>query len=60
MTVGRGQITAVDSLQLLDDLARLGRERRLALEGMQDDTFEEVAEAHFGVLGEALEHFEQR
>src|SRR6185503_11404692 len=52
------EIERVDLLQLTDLLQRFPSERCLPLERMKDDAFEEVAEAHVVILGEALEDFQ--
>ena len=58
---GRGgvEVETVDGLETLDRLQRGGREGRLALEGMEADAFEEVAERKLGILGESLQYLEQ-
>src|SRR6516165_2269751 len=49
----------VDRLQRLHLAERRGRERRLALEGMQHNALEQVAEGHIELGGERLQHLEQ-
>jgi hypothetical protein len=44
MAVRCRQLAAINGLQLVDDLACGRRKRRLALEGVKDDAFEQVAE----------------
>src|SRR5580704_2803188 len=57
--VGGGQGEAVDRLELVD-LGQDGRpEGRLALEGVQDDAFDEVAEGQVEVFGQALEYLQR-
>src|SRR5262249_27679019 len=57
--VGRGQGEAVDRLELVD-LGEDGRpEGHLALEGVQDDAFDEVTEGQVEVFGQALEDFQR-
>ncbi len=36
-----------------------GAEGRLAVEGVQHDAFEQVAQGHVVIFGESLEHFEK-
>ncbi len=59
VAVRRGQRAAVDLLQLRDDLQRVRGERRLPLERVQHDPFQQVTQRHVQVLGQALEHLEQ-
>src|SRR5262249_35531041 len=57
--VGGGQGEAVDRLELVD-LGEDGRpEGSLALEGVQDDAFDEVTEGQVEVFGQALEDFQR-
>ena len=59
MRVGGGQGQPVDRLELVD-LGEDGRpERGPALEGVQDDAFDEVAEGQVEVFGQALEDFQR-
>src|SRR5215469_6070948 len=57
--VARREVEPVDGLERLHFLQRCGRERRLALEGVQHDSLEEVAERHIELGSERLEHLEQ-
>src|SRR5690242_7984515 len=59
MAVRRGQIEAVDALQVCDLLQRRGLERRLVLQRVQRDAFQQVAERQVQVLRQALQHLEQ-
>jgi len=53
-----GEVEAVDLAQPADALQRGGAERRLALECVEDDAFDDVAEGHVQGRGEALQHLE--
>src|SRR5690606_10798263 len=53
-----GQVEPVEFLHRGDAFQRFGRERRLALEAVQHDALEQVAEGHVLVLGQRLEHLE--
>ena len=48
----------IKPLQLADTLERWTAERRFAVEGVEHDAFEEVAEREVMVLGEGFEHLE--
>ena len=48
------QVQAVDALELDDAAARLLAERSLALEGMEHDAFEQVAEGEVNLNGQWL------
>src|SRR6516225_8633083 len=53
------EVEPVDRLQRLHLAERRGRERRLALEGMEHDALEQVAERHIELGSERLQHLEQ-
>src|SRR6516225_5393139 len=53
------ELEPVDRLERLHLAQRRGRERRLALEGVQHDALEQVAERHVELGGERLQHLEQ-
>src|SRR5437868_13486255 len=55
----RVEVEAVDLLQLRDALEGRALEGRLALEGVQHDALEQVAQRHVVVFGEALEDLEE-
>jgi hypothetical protein len=52
------EVEVVDLPELADLAQRLGRKRRLALERVQHDALEQVAQSHVLVLGDGLEHLE--
>ena len=58
MAVAGGQVQAVQAFELLDALERGVAEGGFAFEGVQDDSFDEIAEAEFVVLGDGLEDLE--
>src|ERR1051326_3138941 len=58
VTIGRGEVEAVDFLEVADTLERLRAEGRLPLESVQNDSLQEIAEAHVVVFGERLEDFQ--
>src|SRR4029077_3074937 len=55
----RGQFQAVDRAQRFDLTQRRGREGGLALEGVQHDALEHVAEGEVELGGERLKNLEQ-
>src|ERR1700757_2728748 len=57
--VTRGEIEAVDRLERADLLQGGRRERCLALEGVQHDSLEQIAERQVELGSERLEHLEQ-
>src|SRR5438876_8412253 len=57
--VAGGEIEPVDRSQRADLLQRGLRERRLALEGVQDDALEQIAEREVELGRERLQHLEQ-
>jgi hypothetical protein len=50
------EVEAVDAFELRDPREALRAERHLALEGVQDDPFEQVAEREVVVLRDGLQH----
>src|SRR3979411_415595 len=58
MAGARVKIESVELLQFPDAVERSAAERGLAIEGMQDDAFEYVAERHVVILGKAFQDFE--
>src|SRR5580700_1652862 len=52
------QIEPIEFLQLLDALETLGAKRTFAVEGMQHDPFQEIAERQVVKLPERFEHFQ--
>src|SRR5207237_3863396 len=58
VAVGCDEIEAVDLSQLRDRAQRVRSERRLAFEDVQQDSFEEIADGHVVIFGEALQRFE--
>src|SRR6267143_1327681 len=52
------EIKAVELLQILDSPERLFAERRLPLEGVQNDPFQQIAQTQVVVLRKRLEHLE--
>src|SRR5262245_26584206 len=59
MAVGRAQTQPIDASQVAHVRERRFGERRLALERMQGDALDQVAQAHVLVLGQGLQHLEQ-
>ena len=60
VAVGGFQRHPVDRIELLDLLKRLRREGRcFALEGVQNDSFQQVAQGHFLQFGDGFEHLQQ-
>src|SRR5690242_13755425 len=59
MRVFGREVESVDSLQCLDFAQRRRGERRLALECMQHDAFEQITERHVEFGGECLQNLEQ-
>ena len=59
MDVSGVEIAVVDLLQLGDALERRLAEGRLAVEGVQHDALDEIAERDLVVLGERLHDLEQ-
>ena len=59
IAVGRFQLEPVDALQLSNDSERLLREGSAALEGVQDDALDQIAQAHLSMLCQRLEHLHQ-
>src|ERR671935_107606 len=55
----RFEIQAVDALQLGDPLQRRWLERLLSLEGVKDDALDKIAQRHFPVFRQRLQHLEQ-
>ena len=53
------EIEIVKTLQLLNTLERGWAERRLPVESVKNDAFQEVAQRHVVILGESLQDFEQ-
>src|SRR5215469_16774767 len=53
------EVEPVDRLQRFHLAQRRCREGRLALEGMQHDALQQVAEGHIELGGERLQHLEQ-
>src|SRR5262245_37078968 len=53
------EVEPVNRFQRLHLAQRSGRERRLALEGVQHDALEQIAEGHVELGGECLQHLEQ-
>src|SRR5208337_262064 len=53
------EIEGVELLQLLNALERGRTEGNLAVEGVEHDAFEQIAQGHVVIFGESLEHFEQ-
>jgi len=59
MARGGVEIEAVEFLQVGDALAARFAERELAVEGVKDDAFEQVAKSEVAVFGEGFQDFEQ-
>lgn len=59
MTGAGIEFEAVKALQFADALEGVALEGALAVEGVEDDAFEEVAESEVVVLGESFEDFEK-
>src|SRR5690348_3247406 len=59
MAGSRIEVEAVDGSELGDPLQRLGRESLLALEGVEHDALEEIAEGHILVVGKGPQHLEE-
>src|SRR5208282_1417476 len=53
------EIEGVELLQVMNAFERFWLERSLAVEGVQHDAFEQVAQGHVVVLGESLKNFEE-
>src|SRR5215468_3368227 len=54
----RIKVESVKPLQFLDAFERYSVERRFAVEGVQHNAFEQVAQRHIVIFGEPLQHFE--
>jgi len=52
------EIELVELFQIANAFERDWAERGLAVEGVEDDAFEEVAESHVVIFGEGFEDFE--
>src|SRR5260370_12153501 len=52
------EIEGIELAQVLNALERGGAEGSFAVEGVQHNAFQQVAQGHVVVLGERLEHFE--
>src|ERR1700723_2316883 len=52
------EIEVVELFQIANAFERGWAERGLAVEGVEDDAFEEVAEGHVVIFGEGFEDFE--
>src|SRR5271167_3720659 len=53
------EIESVKFFQVLDAFQRFGTEGCLAVERVENDAFEQVAEGHIVIFGQSLEHFEK-
>ncbi len=53
------QLQAVKSLQLFDPFDRFLAERSLAVKGVENDSFQKVAQGQIVVLGKRFKYFEQ-
>src|ERR1700728_1629028 len=53
------EVELVKAFQLLNTLERGRTERSFPVEGMQNNSLQQIAEGHVMVFGESLEHFEQ-
>lgn len=53
------EIQAVDLLELTDALQRVRAERSFAVERMQDDPLQKIAERKVVILGQRLQNFQQ-
>src|ERR1700683_112871 len=53
------EVKIVKPLQLLNAFERGCVKRRLAIEGMEDDALQQIAEGHVVVLGKGFQDFEQ-
>ena len=58
MTGGSRQIEPVHKVELFDSLHRFGAEWSFALKGMQDDAFQQVAQAAILIFRQRLQNFE--
>src|ERR1700751_4107516 len=58
MAVLGTQCEPVENPELLDVLERLRRERRLALEGVQHDALQQIAQTHILLLRNGLQHLQ--
>src|SRR6201996_3996632 len=58
MAVLCAQRQPIEAAELLDILERLRRKRRLALEGMQHDALQQIAQAHVLLLRDGLQHLQ--
>ena len=52
------EIEIVELFQIANAFERGWAERRLAVEGVEDNAFEDVAESHVVIFGEGFENFE--
>ena len=58
MAGGGVEIEVVELLEISDALERGRSKRAFAIEGVEDDAFEEVAEGEVMVLGEGFQHLQ--
>ena len=56
MAVRRCQRAVIDLLQLLNRREGFGGEGRLALEGVQHDTFQQVPQGDLAILGQPFQN----
>jgi len=59
MAVGGLQRQSIDAAQLFDLFQRRGRKRGFALEGVQNDSFQQIAQRHVFQLRQPLQDLEQ-
>src|SRR5690242_17850323 len=59
VTVRRRQRESVDSLEVRDLLESFGAERQLILEGVEDDSLQQVAQAQIFQLGQGFQNFQE-
>ncbi len=59
MAGGRIQIEFVKLFQLLNSFQRGCIKRCFPIEGVKDDPFQQISQAHIVILGERLQHFQK-
>src|SRR5580704_1255556 len=59
VTGAADEIEGVELFQIANTRERFGAKRRLAIEGVEHDPFQQVAQRHIVIFGEGLENFEE-
>ncbi len=60
VAVSRSQVATIDTLQPVHDLDRFLGKWRFALETVQDDALEQIAQGQFAILRQPLEDLQKR